>query len=74
VFSWFSLKEFKHHLAFQRFSNIASEEQLSSEDLEVIKNMEFLEEIEELEKLVQFLGSPEYGKIPKKGNNEIQDA
>ena len=42
VFSWVSLKEFKHPLTVQRVSNISSEEQLTSEDLEVVKNMEFL--------------------------------
>jgi len=59
--SWFSLKEFKKPAAVQMISDLALEEQIISEDLDVIINLDILQEMEMLEKLVKLLD--------KKGDN-----
>ncbi len=53
--SWFSLKELKNPAGVQTISGLALEEQVISEDLDVIRNLELLQEMETLEKLVKFL-------------------
>jgi predicted anti-sigma-YlaC factor YlaD len=53
--SWFSLQELKKPPAVQMISDLALEEQIISEDLDVIRNLELLQEMETLEKLVKFL-------------------
>jgi len=58
---WFSFKEFRHTDIIQQGSKVAMEEQLASEDLEVVKNIELLEEMEDVEKLVELLDRPDYG-------------
>ena len=45
----------------QQGSQVAMEEQLASEDLEIVKNIELLEEMEDVEKLVELLDRPSYG-------------
>jgi hypothetical protein len=58
---WFSFKEFRHAGIIQDGSQVVMEEQLASEDLEVVKNIELLEEMEDVEKLVELLDRPSYG-------------
>ncbi|MBW2203448.1 MAG: hypothetical protein JRF52_04955 [Deltaproteobacteria bacterium] len=53
--SWFSLNEFKRPGAVQMIPDLALEEQIISEDLDVIRNLDLLQEMEVLEKLVKFL-------------------
>ncbi len=53
--SWFSLQELIKPPAVQMISDLALEEQIISEDLDVIRNLELLQEMETLEKLVKFL-------------------
>ena len=57
---WFSFKEFRHADVIQQGSKVVMEEQLASEDLEVVKNIELLEEMEDVEKLVELLDRPDY--------------
>jgi len=60
VAGWFSFKEFRHADIIQKGSNVVIKEQLASEDLEVVKNLELLEEMEDVEKLVELLDRPDY--------------
>ncbi len=53
--SWFSLKDFKRPAAVQTASGPILAEQMISEDLDVIRNLDLLQEMEVLEKLVNFL-------------------
>ncbi len=61
VAGWFSFKEFRHAGIIQKGPKVVMEEQLASEDLEVVKNLELLEEMEDVEKLVELLDRPDYG-------------
>lgn len=55
VLSWISLKEFKMPALFPKASNLTLEEQVSPKDMDVIKNLELLKEMDDIEKLVQRL-------------------
>jgi hypothetical protein len=53
AFGWFSLREPKAPTLPQAVSDLQSEEKMLANDLDVIRNMELLEEMETLQKLVQ---------------------
>lgn len=53
VFGWFSLRDGKTPSSFQVSKNLHSEQQMIATDLEVIQNLELLEEMEVLDKLVR---------------------
>ena len=52
AFGWFSLREYRPSLPFWEISNPNSEEQRIATDLELIKNLELLEEMDVIQKLV----------------------
>lgn len=53
VFGWLSTREVKGPSIFRAGTNLNSEQQMITKDLEVIRNLELLEEMEVLEKLVR---------------------
>jgi hypothetical protein len=53
VFGWFTIDKLQSPSTFQNLSGLNSEEQMSVKDLEVIDNLELLEELDTLQKLVQ---------------------
>ncbi|WAC06250.1 MAG: hypothetical protein OS130_08205 [Thermodesulfobacteriota bacterium] len=55
IISWFGLKEFKKFDMLSTSPQTTSEEQINRDDLEVVKNLEFLKEMEDVEKLVKHL-------------------
>jgi hypothetical protein len=55
IVSWFGLKEFKKFGMLSTSSQTTSEEQINRNDLEVVKNLEFLKEMGDVEKLVKHL-------------------
>ena len=52
VFGWYSLREIKTPSSFQTGGNLYSEQKVMPRDFEVIRNLELLEQMEVLEKLV----------------------
>lgn len=59
--SWVGLKEIKNITNAPMIPDITLEDQMISEDFEVIKNLELLLEMEALEKMVQYLEEPGHG-------------
>ena len=55
IMSWFGLKEFRKFGLLSTSSQTTSEEQINRNDLEVVKNLDFLKEMEDVEKLVKHL-------------------
>lgn len=70
---WFSLKGIRNFTSVQRVPDLALEEQVSSEDLDIIKNLELLREMEVLEKLVKFLDKSKYGNSQMERESKIDD-
>jgi anti-sigma factor RsiW len=66
--SWFSFKELRQADLTPKGRGVVLEEHLASEDLEVVKNLDLLEEMENVEKLVDLLDRRNYGKpsLPRK--------
>ena len=50
---WFAINKVQSPSSLQNFSGLKSEEQVIIKDLEVIDNLDFLEEMDTLRKLVQ---------------------
>jgi hypothetical protein len=50
---WFAINKVQSPSSFQNLSGLKSEEQMVAKDLEVIDNLELLEEMDTLRKLVQ---------------------
>jgi len=69
--SWFSLKELKKPAAVQMISGLALEEQILSEDLDVIRNLDLLQEMEVLEKLANFLDKKGYNNTSIQKESKI---
>jgi hypothetical protein len=73
AFSWFSLKDFKNS-SDQISTALKPDQQLITEDLDVIENLELLEEMDALQKLVKFVDTRQYesSRIQKirKGKSE----
>lgn len=65
VFGWFGTRIMENPLTVQTASNLTpvlnSEEKLLMQDYKVINNLDLLEEMEALEKLVQVVDKQEYG-------------
>lgn len=61
VAGWFSFQEFRQTPILQKGLHAVIEEQLAFEDLEVVKNLELLEEMKDVEKLVEVLDGREHG-------------
>ncbi|MDM8535534.1 hypothetical protein QUF70_02135 [Desulfobacterales bacterium HSG17] len=61
VFGWFGTKGMENPWPMQTASNLSSEEKLLIKDFEVINNLDLLEEMDALEKLVQAVDKREYG-------------
>ena len=59
TFSWLSLEELNESSVVQTVSNGNAEEQMIVENLDVLNNLELLESMEDLRKLVQSVDSPE---------------
>ena len=55
IMSWFGLKEFRKFGILSTSPQTTFEEQINRNDLEVVKNLEFLKEMEDVEKLVKHL-------------------
>ena len=53
VFAWFGMREVESPPRFQAKTDLYSEHQMIAKDLDVIRNLELLEEMEVLEKLVR---------------------
>jgi len=53
VFAWFGMREVESPPRFQVKTDLYSEQQMIAKDLDVIRNLELLEEMEVLEKLVR---------------------
>jgi anti-sigma factor RsiW len=53
AFGWFAINKVQSPSFFQNLSGLKSEEQMVAKDLEVIDNLELLEEMDTLRKLVQ---------------------
>ncbi len=58
--SWVGLKQVRNTAFVPKVLDLFLEEQIITEDLEVIKNLELLQEMEALENLVEFLDKPQY--------------
>lgn len=52
AFGWFSLREYKPFSLFRAISSPHSEDQITAGDLELVKNLELLEEMDVIQKLV----------------------
>jgi hypothetical protein len=50
---WFTINKVQSPSSFQNLSGLKTEEQMIVKDLEVIDNLDFLEEMDTLRKLVQ---------------------
>jgi len=61
VFGWFGTKNMENHWPMHTASSLNSEEQLLIKDFEVINNLDLLEEMDGLEKLVKAVDKHEYG-------------
>lgn len=55
LFGWIGLKELRPPSSGQSASNLKSEEPVMAKDLEVIRNLELLEDMETIQKLVQLV-------------------
>ena len=72
IISWFGLKEFEKFGILSTSHQIISEEQINRNDLEVVKNLEFLKEMEDVEKLVKHLDKTDHqnpSTLPKNNIN-----
>jgi hypothetical protein len=56
---WFSLTELRTSPPFRSLPEYASEEQMIAKDFEVIRNLQFLEEMDALQKLIQVVDDHE---------------
>ena len=61
VFSWFSMKGPKSPSSMRTISNLKSEEQILVKNFDIIQNLELLEEMDTLQKLVQVI---DQGDVP----------
>ena len=71
VLSWFSLKEFKKPATVRITPDLAMKEHVMSEDLDVIRNLELLQEMEALEKLVKVPDKSEYSSPSHRRESKI---
>jgi len=69
--SWFSFKELRHADLTQKGRGVVLEQQLASEDLEVVKNLDLLEDMEDVEKLVNLLDRRDQGSPSLQRKTEI---
>ncbi|NIS61451.1 MAG: hypothetical protein GTO13_12350 [Proteobacteria bacterium] len=53
AFGWFSIKGFRSPFSMSSLSNLKSEKRILVKDLDIVKNLELLEEMDTLRKLVQ---------------------
>lgn len=60
AFAWLSFKDFNSSSGRVSTALLQSDPQLIAEDLDVIKNMEFLEEMEALQELIKFVDTQPY--------------
>ena len=71
IVSWFGVKEFKKaDIIFPSLRSF-SEEQINRDDLEVVKNLDFLKEMEDLEKLVKVLDKIDSPDVSSQQKNNI---
>ncbi len=63
---WFSMRGFRSPFSVGSMSNLKSGEQILVKDLDIIKNLELLEEMDTLRKLVQVV---DYGDVPSHTNH-----
>ena len=73
IVSWFGVKEFRKFGIFAKSSPTISEEQINRNDLEVVKNLDFLQEMEDVEKLVKHLDKTDFQSPSTQPKNNIND-
>jgi len=73
IVGWFGLKEFRKFELFSTSSQTTSEEQIDRNDFEVVKNLEFLQEMEDVEKLVKHLDETDSQSPSTQPENNIND-
>ncbi len=66
AFGWFSMKGFKSPSPVGSLSNLKSGERMLVKDLDIVKNLELLEEMDTLRKLVQVV---DHGDVPSYTNH-----
>ena len=73
IVSWFGLKEFRKFGILSTSPQTTSEEQINRNDLEVVKNLDFLKEMEDVEKLVKHLDETDSQSPSTQTENNIND-
>jgi hypothetical protein len=71
IASWFGVKEFKKAGIIFPSLRSFSEEQINRDDLEVVKNLDFLKEMDDLEKLVKVLDKIDSPDVSSQQKNNI---
>lgn len=73
IMSWFGLKEFRKFGLLPTSPQTTSEEHINRNDLEVVKNLEFLKDMEDIEKLVKHLDKTDFQSPSIQPENNIHD-
>ena len=73
IMSWFGLKELRKFGLLPTSHQTTSEEQINRNDLDVVKNLEFLKEMEDVEKLVKHLDETGSQSPSTQTKNNIDD-
>ena len=73
IMSWFGLKEFRKFGLLPTSPQTTSEEQINRNDLEVVKNLDFLKEMDDVEKLVKHLDETDSQSPSTQTKNNIND-
>ncbi len=71
IMGWFGLKEFREFGILSTSPQTTFEEQINRNDLEVVKNLDFLKEMEDVEKLVKHLDKTDSQSSSTQQNDNV---